>query len=427
MNSVHRLCSTALACLLSGTQLFQSAPVTRAQAPYVAPAQIKLTMFRLTPSGLSTGALCTPGDTSFGCGPGGTLPYPYASNPITISIENDYLLDVVPQEMGLFYHPSALQAQAVAARTYALNNILNNRAINNSISFQAFIPGKFESLGAAPNMAETVCASTNLSNNQKLVCASVGPVRYLTVVEDLPMFAEFAADWTVRTRAGSRAGLNAVDDPISTACDANDFGHGRGMSQEGASRWARGNQCSYAGRNSAPWSVTWPRYEQILFHYYTRARLRDASGVALFPDQRWNLLRSGMPEALSPGVSYSIPLQIQNTGIAPWTCGSGVLSYTLGYRWVLSNGLSIDGPAGAQVPCGLPPGDPAPNVLLPLDDLAARAPGRYTMTLDLLLHTAASGTLRLNDLSWPEYALAVRVTERVTPTLWLPLVALPMP
>jgi hypothetical protein len=244
----------------------ERASASQQEPPYVMPTEITVRMFKLTASGASTGQPCLPGDTAFGCGPGGNAPYPYLTSTITVSLQNDYLLDVVPQEMGLFYHPNALQAQAVAARTYALNNILNKRAINNSISFQAFIPGKFESLGPPPDNIDAACASTNLSRNQRQVCDAVLPVEYLTVIEDLPMFAEFSADWTLRTKTGSRAGLVAVDDPISSACDANDFGHGRGMSQEGASRWARGDSCSYAGRNSAPWSVRWPRYEQILYH-----------------------------------------------------------------------------------------------------------------------------------------------------------------
>jgi peptidoglycan hydrolase-like amidase len=46
-------------------------------------------------------------------------PYPYATNPATVSIEDDYLLDVVAREMGPSYHPLALRAQTIVARTYA--------------------------------------------------------------------------------------------------------------------------------------------------------------------------------------------------------------------------------------------------------------------------------------------------------------------
>jgi peptidoglycan hydrolase-like amidase len=76
--------------------------------------------------------LCQPDDPStpqneadnrYGCtaypGEGTQYPYPYPTNPATVNIEDDYLLDVVAREMGPSYHPLALRAQAIAARTYA--------------------------------------------------------------------------------------------------------------------------------------------------------------------------------------------------------------------------------------------------------------------------------------------------------------------
>ncbi len=59
----------------------------------------------------------TPGneaDTRYGCtafpGENSEYPYPYSTNPATVSIEDDYLLDVVPREMGTYYHPLALES-----------------------------------------------------------------------------------------------------------------------------------------------------------------------------------------------------------------------------------------------------------------------------------------------------------------------------
>lgn len=414
----------AVAAHLPGKALVSSARTRQQSTPYVIPTEITVRMFKLTPAGASTGQPCLPGDTAFGCGPGGASPYPYPTSTITISLQNDYLLDVVPQEMGLFYHPNAIQAQAVAARTYALNNILNNRAINNSISFQAFVPGKFESLGGTPDNVDAACASTNLSRNQRLVCDAVLPVRYLTVIEDLPMFAEFAADWTLRTKTGSRAGLVAVDDPISGACDANDFGHGRGMSQEGASRWARGDSCSYSSRGSTPWSVRWPRYEQILYHYYTQARLRDASGAPQHPDVRWNPLAiDGRAQALFAGGAFSVGVELQNTGVGAFRCGGDVLTYTLVYRWVSDKTTPLDGRGAGVVPCGLQPGDPSPVIPLRIDDVPGWPPGRYTLTLDLQMQTLASGTVLLSDLGWPASDVSIRIIDRITPTLFLPQVS----
>lgn len=91
--------------------------------PFAPPSLITVTMHRLDyPGGGDTGISCTisPRDRKWGCTwfdedhypQEQVRPYPYDVNPITISIENDYLLDVVPQEMGTYYHPTALQAQA---------------------------------------------------------------------------------------------------------------------------------------------------------------------------------------------------------------------------------------------------------------------------------------------------------------------------
>lgn len=80
-------------------------------------------MYWLTPSGARREpyTLCTSGSTRWGCSAfcdelgypcerSQTLAYPYAANPTTISMETDYLLDVVSREMGTYYHSTALHA-----------------------------------------------------------------------------------------------------------------------------------------------------------------------------------------------------------------------------------------------------------------------------------------------------------------------------
>jgi hypothetical protein len=195
------------------------------------------------------------------------------------------------------------------------------------------------------------------------------------------------------------------------------------MSQEGASRWARGDSCSYAGRNSAPWSVRWPRYEQILYHYYTQARLRDASGTPLHPDTRWNLLSvDGRAQALYAGGAFSVGVELQNTGVGALRCGGDVLTYTLVYRWVATDTQSLPGSGRGAVPCGLPPGDPSPVITLTVDDVPPWPTGRYTMSLDLQLQTVSSGSVLLSERGWPASDIAIRIIERITPTMYLPLV-----
>jgi hypothetical protein len=194
-----------------------------------------------------------------------------------------------------------LQAQAIAARTYAYWHIDQGYTVNNSNSYHVFVPLKFESLPpvTANITATEPCALEGLGTSRELVCAAVAPRYYIaygdSTDDDQPAFTEFSSDVFARTKSNptDRAGnpspyLLGVQDPISTACDANNYGHGHGMSQEGASRWARGQQCSYNGAPVLPgnpagetWSVQWQHAEQILVHYYTGIHLWDANSVAI--------------------------------------------------------------------------------------------------------------------------------------------------
>ncbi|PKO19558.1 MAG: hypothetical protein CVU38_21555, partial [Chloroflexi bacterium HGW-Chloroflexi-1] len=66
------------------------------------------------------------------------------------AVNNRYLRDVVPQEMGpAAYHPTAIQAQAIAARSFAYYHIRQGSSINNSTQYQAFIPRKYDTLTAS--------------------------------------------------------------------------------------------------------------------------------------------------------------------------------------------------------------------------------------------------------------------------------------
>ena len=123
-----------------------------------------------------------------------------------MDIEGDYLLDVVPREMGPSgHHPLALRAQAIVARTYAYcvihtweqpgggegdpywGNCL--REIDNSNRFQVFVPYHFDRL---------------TSDDQQAVQDAVAEVAYLIDAEEPergPIFAEFSADAYLRTAA----------------------------------------------------------------------------------------------------------------------------------------------------------------------------------------------------------------------------------
>ncbi|MBX2999289.1 MAG: hypothetical protein KF893_12315 [Caldilineaceae bacterium] len=410
--------------------LYQVSPV----GTFTPPSLLTVTMFRLTASGGSTGDQCTLSDTSFGCTAFVGNPsynYPYSTNPALVLFETDYLLDVVPQEMGLFYHPTALHAQAVAARSYAYWHHHQDSAVNNSISFQAFIPYKFESLTPAtfPNQSSTPCSSNNLNTNQLLICGATAPRHYISYEGSLPAFTEFAADAYANTvnhpQLGNHPYMLGVADPISTACDANNFGHQRGMSQEGASRWARGNQCSYAGAGNIPWSVRWEHGEQILTHYYTGIQIRDVnnSSNVITPNARWVPLEidwktaGNQPPQLYHGSNHSIRVRVQNTGVGNWNCTYPFFTYNLRYQWRRAGQVhtALD---TLQSLCPLAKGNNQ-WVDLTLSNIPNWGPGAYTLRLDMVTTNAtgatcsdvqaASSTTELwfgDDCGWPPYEVA---------------------
>jgi hypothetical protein len=194
-------------------------------------------MYELYSGGDSTGVLCSLDDVSYGCtafAGDEDYDYPYDTNPTTVPIETDYLLDVVPREMGpAAYHATAIQAQAIAARSYAYWHIQHGSDINNSTDFQVFVPYYFEYMsGTFPNNPGDPCVSSNLHEYQQIVCDAVASRYYISYGDDSPAFTEFFADRLERTVSGDQPYLLSVEDPISTDCNVSNDGHGHGMSQK---------------------------------------------------------------------------------------------------------------------------------------------------------------------------------------------------
>lgn len=370
-------------------------------------------------------------------------PYPYSSNPVIAPVQTYYLLDVVSQEMSpspsWMPIPVALRAQAIAARSYGWYQYEFNKPVNNSNSFQVFVPYRFDklNLNAAPMEPRilTPCDPDRFRNEpQELACDAIAPQHYLSSWnDDLPAFSEFSADVADRTTASSDPRfpyLASVQDPISAACDASDDGHGRGMSQWGADRWALGDQCALAGNGSDPWSVVWTRAEQILFHYYTGVQLRDADNdkKIISPDWRWNPLDirwnntpSYEPPSLQSGTVYTMAIQLQNTGINSWPCRvtvaeqmpipPGFSRFYLRYRWARPNGQVVIG-TGQVGACGLTPGQ-AKTVQLTLNDVPLWPAGTYTLSLDI---QDADRAFWFSTGGWPTYDIAVKIIAPPTPT-----------
>lgn len=293
-------------------------------------SQVTVTMYWFKDSG-AIGGLCINGDVRTGCTAIKSLPYPFGStNPVTVLIEgtatnNRYLRDVVTGEMSVgAFHQNALNAQAIAARTYAYWHAYYTGTINNSTAYQYFVPRSYDALDAA---------------NRAKVDAAMAQQYYLSNGGgSTAIFSEFFGDIRGNTLPGDppRSYLISVPEPISLLKGTNN-GHGHGMSQNGAGRWARGDpeHCINAeycpGKVDVPWSVSFRQYAQILTHYYTGIQMRSIYSpyASMTPNDRWVPLEmewnniKGRPSYVCKGMTYKVMVAVQNTGTTTWPANGG--------------------------------------------------------------------------------------------------------
>jgi hypothetical protein len=157
-----------------------------------------------------------------------------------------YVKQVVPHEVYPSWPPETLKAQAVAARTYAWYTIYQNPDapyhVSDWVNFQY--------------MCDITVASTD---------DAVDDTRseYLAF-ENAPIIAFFSAENASPTKSISYLPyIRSVDDPVSFGQTR--FGHGWGMGQWGAQRWA-----DWHG-----WS-----YQAILRHYYSGVTLEEGADAS---------------------------------------------------------------------------------------------------------------------------------------------------
>ena len=325
------------------------------------PQQVNVTMLRLDANGApktdSKGnyekCRTKPKDTAYGCvevnNTGAT--YPYETNPVSVPVETDYLVNVLPHEMDVTIHNppvAALKAQTLAARSIADWKYRANGFINNSIFNQVFVPRSFEFYTrSVPLVWRTDPCNKNGGYNtlnalQTQICDVVTSTtgQYLSHGgTGLSIDAEFGSDAGSLTVAeGTQPYLKSVHDPISTTCGAVWNYSGWGMSQKGAMRWALGSQCAsqadqsmFNNGQTSPWPVIWSDYRQILAHYYTGIDILNANGNKIAPDNRWNLLSHNIPTSMNLGQTYTFDLYLQNTSTSDWAPGD----VTLEYQWTL--------------------------------------------------------------------------------------------
>lgn len=149
----------------------------------------------------------------------------------------EYVARVLPAEMPAGWPPAALQAQAIAIRTYAWYQILQNKPdfdVTDWTDFQVMCDDRYPSTDQA-------------------VAATAGQALFFN---GLPILAMYSAQNGHPTRGVSWLPyLTPVPDPVSLGEPRR--GHGLGLSQWGAKRWAERG---------------WNAY-QILAHYYPDTEL----------------------------------------------------------------------------------------------------------------------------------------------------------
>jgi hypothetical protein len=241
-------------------------------------------------------------------------PRPVSDNDVNgkfyyLCVDHDYLPDVVAKEMDVATippHNQALKAQAVASRTVASwkavhSDAAPNNVINNSTTFQAYEPGSSSGSSYDTQIRDAVYGVNGTAGEflQYVLCG--GNCRAID--------AEFSNDIGSPTGDGNvnetAPYLIPVQEPIST-CDLQPLGNGWGMSQVGAIRWARGNQCPSATGGNISWSVKWD-YKQILAHYYSGVDFKnDDTNSLVAPNDRWNLIWHDVPSQMNSGQSADI-------------------------------------------------------------------------------------------------------------------------
>lgn len=446
-NTVLIICSLLTVGMLSSRSVTASRFMSNLQIRsfLVPPTQIPLEMFELEESGKKTPNRCSSNSTKWGCtaycgiqfpgtcATGTAKSYPFGnSSTITIGIENHlqngvqqgYLHNVVPSEMNPQNRNAvAVKAQAIAARTYAYFEITyptcsdGVTTINNSTEDQVYIPYMYD---AQPTNAHKTVVDQAVAQRYYMSYSEPINACGTTIATDQPIFSEFSADVYLATldhpEQNKYPYMQGVPDPISShpevpglAADS----HHRGLSQNGASRWANGNLTSHPAGDKGRWSVQWNDPFQILTHYYTDVHVRDASAgnARKTATDRWLPLKitvNGQEvSALCAGSRY-VPLTIwlQNNGINEWVYGYPVVLREHPDALSAAGSLSPDGATTTLVRPGETYTATVSLTTVPTSPAAA-----YDFYLDMYSFQANRwfSETDYQNPSWPKYKLTLSI------------------
>ncbi|WP_432534868.1 SpoIID/LytB domain-containing protein [Kineococcus arenarius] len=141
----------------------------------------------------------------------GTISFPLSTpvTPInTLSLE-DYLLGVVPRESPAWFAPEALQAQAVAARSYALSTLRAPSSAYDICDTEACQVYQ----GAASRTAAGAVTDLQPAATTAAVRATAGEIREHA---GAPAFTQFSSSNGGWSATGSKPYLRAAEDPFSS-------------------------------------------------------------------------------------------------------------------------------------------------------------------------------------------------------------------
>ncbi len=163
-----------------------------------------------------------------------------------------YVAHVLPAEIYASWPTATLRAQAIAARTFAWYHIQHSQNdswdVTDWVGYQMF-------------------CDDHQSPTNKAALDTTG--EYMAYGNNLPILAQYSAQNGHPTLSlGSVPYLQSVPDPVDMG--ETRYGHGHGMSQIGAARWA--------------YRHNWNVY-QILHHYYTDIRIWRPPAAGLGPDK----------------------------------------------------------------------------------------------------------------------------------------------
>ncbi|MCD6290327.1 MAG: SpoIID/LytB domain-containing protein, partial [Anaerolineae bacterium] len=272
----------------------------------------------------------------------------------------EYLRHVVPAEVPAWWPKAVLRAQAIAARTYAWYQVLQGHPdfdVTDWTDYQVMCDATYPATDAA-------------------VAATQG--EYLSY-NGLPILAQYGAENGHPTQSGGLPYLSAVPDPVSLGHPRR--GHGHGLSQWGAYRWA----------TRYDWDAL-----QILAHYYTGVQIRRANESSPFvlgitaPWNGWFYGGSGawltanatpseeitrvvfwangrkVAEDEDPSDGWGTALSLSDIGPSvALTVSADTISGTITGENVLRLGIDQVAPRGTATL--LPPTEPPPTITLGLD------------------------------------------------------------